>query len=260
MKQTVLVTGASSGIGLEIARVFAQNGFNLVLSARSKDKLDALAGELRTATASQVGVFTADLSQPGEARRLFEEVIAAGHQVDILINNAGVGLWGHFSETSLDKELAMLQLNITSLTELSKLFLRPMIQRGSGRICNIASTAAFQPGPLMAVYYASKTYVLHFTEALANELQGTGVTATAVCPGPTESDFVNKADLGPSKLFRRSLPTARSVAGQAYRAVMAGKPVHVCGLWNTVLVNLHRLTPRSFATAVVRRMQERVGN
>jgi short-subunit dehydrogenase len=256
MRETVLVTGASGGIGLEIARVFASRGFNLVLSARSADKLESLAAELRQGGA-RVDVFAVDLASRDGARVLFERVVAAGIQVDILVNNAGIGLWGHFRETSLDRELSMLQLNVSSLTELCKRFLAPMVERGRGRICNIASTAAFEPGPLMAVYYASKAYVLHFTEAIANELQGTGVTATVVCPGPTESDFVARADLGESRLFRRRLPTAASVAGHVYRATMAGKVVHVVGWWNNVLIRLPRLVPRQVAPWVIRWMQER---
>ncbi len=257
MKGAVLVTGASSGIGLEIARVFARNGFDVALAARDQARLDEAAARIRADYGGRAETFAVDLASKDGARLLFERVTAAGWRIDVLVNNAGFGLWGHFRETSLDKELSLLQVNVAALTELSKRFLRPMIERGNGRICNIASTAAFQPGPLMAVYYASKAYVLHFTEALANELGGTGVTATCVCPGPTESRFVENADLGPSKLFRRKLPSAASVAEQVYRAAMAGKPVHVCGLWNNVLVNLHRLTPRRVAPWVIRRMQEK---
>lgn len=257
MKETVLVTGASGGIGLEIARVFARNGFDLVLSARSIDKLHALAAELSKAHETRVDVFAADLASRDGARQLFEQVIAAGIKVDILVNNAGIGLWGHFRETSLDRELAMLQLNVASLTELCKRFLAPMVERGRGRICNIASTAAFEPGPLMAVYYASKAYVLHFTEAIANELQNTGVTATVVCPGPTESDFVARADLGESRLFKGRLPSAASVAEHVYRATMSGKVVHIVGWWNNILVRIPRIAPRRMATWVIRQMQER---
>lgn len=257
MSETVLITGASMGIGAEIAREFARAGYDLILTARSGKLLDELATELGQGGKRQVHVFTADLANPDGARKLFGEVTAAGLQVDILINNAGFGLWGHFRETDLAKELAMIQVNIASLTTLTKLFLAPMVERRSGRICNIASTAAFQPGPLMAVYYATKAYVLHFTEALANELQGTGVTATVVCPGPTQSEFVANAELGPSRLFRRSLPTAASVAEHVRYAVMGGKPVHVCGWWNRILVSLHRAVPRRFATFVVRQMQEK---
>ncbi len=259
MNQTVLITGASMGIGAAIAREFARPGFDLILTARSQHALEELAVRLRADSKSKVSVFTSDLSSPAGARSLFEQVTAAGHQVDILINNAGFGLWGHFRETSLDKELDMIQVNITSLTVLTKLFLRPMVERGFGRICNIASTAAFQPGPLMAVYYATKVYVLHFTEALANELQGKGVKAICVCPGPTESQFVANAELGPSRLFRRRLPSAKSVAEQVYHATMAGKVLHVCGWSNRILIQLHRFVPRRFATFVVRRMQEEAG-
>lgn len=259
MNQTVLITGASMGIGAAIARSFARPGFDLILTARSGQALEELATRLRASSKSKIWVYTADLADPAGPRLLFDRVNAAGHQVDILINNAGFGLWGHFRETSLEKELAMIQVNIASLTALTKLFLGPMVERGFGRICNIASTAAFQPGPLMAVYYATKAYVLHFTEALANELQGKGVKAICVCPGPTESQFVANAELGPSRLFRRSLPSAQSVAEQVYAATMAGKTVHVCGWANRILIQLHRFVPRRFATFVVRRMQEKAG-
>jgi short-subunit dehydrogenase len=257
VSRTVLITGASMGIGAEIAREFARPGYDLILTARSEDLLEGLAGELRARKVCAVHVFPADLSAADGARSLFERVISAGHRVDILINNAGFGVWGHFRETSLDREMQMIQVNVAALTALTKYFLRPMVERGSGRICNIASTAAFQPGPLMAVYYATKAYVMHFTEALANELAGTGVKAVAVCPGPTASQFVANAGLGPSRLFRRWLPSARSVATEVYRATLQGPPLHVCGWDNWLMVQLNRFVPRRFSRFVVRQMQEK---
>src|SRR5207253_1790491 len=188
--------GASSAIGMDFARLLSRDGYDLFLVARSEAKLRELASELGNAK-----VIVADLVSPDAPQRIFD----ASGGVDVLINNAGFGLSGPFIETDLRKELEMIQVNIAALTQLTKLFLRPMVARKSGHILNLASTAAFQPGPLMAVYYATKAYVLSFSEAIADELNGSGVTVTALCPGPTESGFQKRANMEDSKLVRGKL-------------------------------------------------------
>ena len=193
--ETVLVTGASSGIGLELARCFAADGCRLVLVARKGNALEALATDLRKAHKIQAQVITADLAHPEAPTRLLAHLQSAGLKVDVLVNNAAFGAQGKFVELPLGRQLEMLQVNITSLTHLTGLLLPGMVERRRGGILNVASTAAFQPGPGMAVYYATKAYVLSFSEALAEELAGTGVTVTAVCPGPTATNFGAAANM-----------------------------------------------------------------
>jgi short-subunit dehydrogenase len=249
--QTVLITGASSGIGLEFARVFAREGYSLILVARSQQKLDALAAELKPVP---VRVIAKDLSLQDAARELFDE---AG-PVDVLVNNAGYGVFGKFAETPLDAELNMMHLNMDAVVVLTKLFLSPMLQRRSGKILNVASTASFQPGPLMAIYYATKAFVLSFSEAIANELKGTGVTVTALCPGPTESGFQERGQMQDSGLVKgKKIMDARTVAEFGYRAMLAGKTVAIPGLRNKLLAFSVRVSPRNMVTALVRNLQEK---
>lgn len=257
-KEYVLITGASGGIGLELARVFAAHGHSLILAARSTDKLIALKNELEKKYSVSAEVITKDLSRPESPRELFAETRQKNLSVSILVNNAGFGIYGHFSETNLDKELEMLRLNILSLTELTKLFLAPMLERKSGKILNLASTAAFQPGPVMACYYASKAYVLSFSEAIANELKGTGVTVSALCPGPTESDFQSRADINMNiSLFKASgIMSAAEAARAGYEGLMRGKRVILPGFMNKVTPLGMRFLPRNFVTAIVRRLQD----
>ncbi len=254
--KTALITGASSGIGLELARLFAADGWRLALVARSTDKLKELEREFLNAFKTETRVISADLGRPAGAR----EVVAAldGAPVDALVNTAGYGLYGAFSETPADKELGMIQLNVVALTELTKLLLPAMIARGSGRVLNVASTAAFQPGPLMAVYYATKAYVLSFSEAIAEELASTGVTVTALCPGPTKTGFQAGAAMEDSKLVRgREIMDSKTVARAGYAAMMKGKRVVIPGAMNKVLAQSVRFLPRSTVTRAVKRAQER---
>jgi uncharacterized protein len=253
---TALITGASSGIGLELARICAEDGDDVVLVARSGDALERLAGELRP-RGVQVHVIASDLSAARAASLVADRVAALRLDVDILINNAGFGQFGSFAETPLDVDLAMIQVNIVALTELTKRLLPAMIARRAGKILNLASTAAFLPGPLMAVYYATKAYVLSFSEAIGEELKGTGVTVTALCPGPTASGFQRTAHLEKSKLVAgRRLPTSREVAEAGYAAMMAGRPLHIPGLLNKLTAFSPRVTPRRLMPAIVRRVQE----
>jgi len=254
---TALVTGASGGIGLELARLFAADGHDLVLVARNEDKLNALANELEAKHGISTLVLPSDLSRPEAPREIFDELGAQSVVVDALVNNAGFGTYGFFAETDLKAELDLLQVNVVALTHLTKLFLPIMLQLKRGYVMNVASTAAFQPGPLMAVYYASKAYVLSFSEALSNECEGKGVVVSALCPGPTETGFGEAAGLGDSKLFDGGVMDARAVAVEGYRGMLAGKPLVIPGTRNSVLARTVGFMPRRLVTKVVRRLQDR---
>ncbi len=258
--ETVLVTGASSGIGAELARAFARGGSSLVLTARSVDKLEVLAAELRKGAGVAVRVVAADLASPEGPERLMQRLSQDGVQVDVLVNNAGFAAFGAFTETKWADEAGMLQLNVVTLTELTKRLLPAMLARKRGGVLNVASTAAFQPGPLMAVYYATKAYVLSFSEALAEEVRGSGVSVTALCPGPTESGFQARAAMEDSKLVKgKRLMDAASVAHAGYEGFRRGAAVVVPGLGNRLLVQSVRFTPRRWVTRMVHNMSERVG-
>jgi short-subunit dehydrogenase len=258
--KTALVTGASGGIGYELALLLARDRYDCVLVARSADKLAELAGRLEREFQVKTLVLAKDLGKASAVDEIFEEVTAAALPVDVLVNNAGYPVFGLFSETDLAAELDMLQVNVVALTALTKLFLRGMLERRSGRILNLASTAAFEPGPLMAVYYASKAYVLSFSEALAEELRGTGITVTALCPGPTRTGFQKRGEMEDSRLVKGEIADARSVALAGYRGMMSGKTLVIPGFTNKLVPWAARLTPRSVLPRVVRRMQERVGH
>jgi short-subunit dehydrogenase len=254
---TALITGASSGIGLELARVFAAHGTDVILVARQEGKLRALAAELQHAGVRS-DVIVADLAAPAGAASVFAAVQSLGVDVDILVNNAGFGSYGPFLESSLETSLAMIQVNIAAVTELTRRFLPAMVARRRGRIMIVASTAAFFPGPLMAVYYATKAYLLSLSEAIANELQGTGVTVTALCPGATESGFAAAAKQEDSKLIAgRKLTTSRAVAEEGYAGLLAGKTVVITGVSNKLSVLVPRLLPRRAVARIVRAAQER---
>ncbi len=248
---TALITGASTGIGREIAICCARDGHDLVLVARSQDKLERLASEMAEAHGVTACVVRQDLADPEGPSRVKRAVEEKGWKVDLLVNNAGFGYRGAFLEGDIDMQLEMLRLNVMSLTHLTHLFLPGMLERGHGRILNVASTAAFQPGPLMAVYYAAKAYVLSFSEALSEELRGSGVTVTALCPGPTESEFPNRAGTKGSRLLALGQAKTRPVAVAGYRGMMAGSAVVVPGLLNKLLAQSLRLTPRAIVRRIV---------
>ena len=250
--ETVLITGASSGIGLELARCFAADGCRLILVARNTEALETLAKELRQARKIEVRVLTADLALPATPKRIFEELRAAKISVDVLVNNAGFGANGTFAEIPLARQLEMLQVNITALTELTGLFLPGMIQRKSGGILNVGSVAGFQPGPGMTVYYATKAFVLFFTEALAEELQGAGLKISVLCPGPTESNFGNVARGRKVRQLKTPKMTSEAVAVYGHRAFRNGKITAVPGFQNHLLVFLNRIAPRWFPRKMVK--------
>ncbi len=256
--KTALITGASSGIGLELARFFAKDKHNLVLVARSEGKLKELAEELQNQYGISVKIISKDLSKINAAQEIYDQLKIQNINIDFLINNAGFGEFGFFHETAWEKEEMMINLNITALTQFTKLFVKDMVQRKYGKIMNVASTASFQPGPLMAVYYATKSYVLFFSEAIANELQDKGVTVTALCPGPTESGFQAAATLGESKLVKgKKLPSSLEVAEYGYKAMMNGETVAIHGVMNWIMAQSIRFTPRKLATTIVRIMSDK---
>jgi uncharacterized protein len=256
MPPLALVTGASSGIGLEIARLLAGRGYRLVLTARSEERLRAAADEVTRLGAPDAEVVALDLSDDGAVARLV--VALEGAVPDALVNNAGFGTHGPLAETDADATHRMVTLNVTALTDLTRALLPGMVARGSGRILNVASTAAFQPGPFMAVYYASKAYVLSFSEALHDELRGTGVTSTCLCPGPTETDFQRRAGIEGMGVGQaaRAMPDARAVAEAGVRAMHAGRRLVVPGALNRVGTVLAQLAPRGLAIRFIRRLQE----
>ena len=255
-RKTALITGASFGIGMEFARIFAREGYNLVLVARSADKLRQLASEIEKMHGARSLILAVDLTEPGASAYVLDQTTRAGIQVDVLVNNAGFGQYGFFAENDLGECLRQIQLNVTTLTHLTRLYLPAMIERKNGKILNVASTAAFQPGPLMAVYFATKAYVLHFSEALANELSGTGVTVTCLCPGPTATEFHKRARASGQRLLKFGAMDARTVAEDGYRALLADKPVVISGFKNWLTAQLVRVSPRRMVTAMVRKMQE----
>ena len=251
--KTALITGASGGIGYELAKLFARDGYNLVLVARSEAKLAQFADELQRQFGISVKTVALDLAAPEAAQLLFDQLQNERIAVGVLVNNAGYGILGAFAEVPLEESLGQIQLNITALTQLSKLFLPTMLKNHSGRILNVASTAGFQAGPLMAVYYATKSYVILFSEALANELKGSGVTVTCLCPGATDTGFAARAGNAQSRLFQWFRPmSATAVARAGYRGLMKGRALVIAGWMNRLLAESIRISPRKLATAVSR--------
>jgi short-subunit dehydrogenase len=254
-----LITGASSGIGRELATLFARDGYDLILVARDRAALARIGDELTHVHGVTVDVITRDLSRPDAAVEVYRELKRRSIKIDALVNNAGFGTYGPFADGDAATEGEMLQLNIVALTQLTRLFLKDMLAKGEGRILNVASTAAFQPGPLMAVYYASKAYVLSFSEALANELRDFGVTVSALCPGPTQTGFRRRARMEDSRLFESGVMDATTVAAIGYRGLTRGRTVIIPGMKNRLLALAVRFAPRRLVTSVVRRLQDRAG-
>jgi uncharacterized protein len=249
-RATALITGASGGIGLELAKLCAAAGNDVVLVARRKSELEDLAGSLAREHGVKARVLAADLAEPGAPQAIFDAIGA----VDVLINNAGFGLLGAFAETDWNTEARMIQVNMTALAHLTKLYLPGMIGRRRGRILNVASTAAFVPGPFMAMYYASKAMVFSFTLAIAKELEGTGVTATALCPGPTATNFGEVAGNAGSKLFKGAAMSAPEVAREGFAAMMAGKPEVIAGSRNRWMIWGTRFAPRRMLAGITKRL------
>ena len=253
MNPTALITGASGGIGEQLARLFAAHRYDLVLVARSADKLQSLSAELALAHGIQARSLAADLADPGAPPQLFQAL--QGVDIDVLVNNAGFGARGPYAELDYQVEARMIQVNVAALAHLTRLFLPGMLARRNGKILNVASTAAYVPGPFMAVYYASKAFVLSFSEALAEEVQGSGVTVTALIPGPTETNFAATAGTQDSRLFRTaSVMSAAAVARVGFDGLMAGKRVAIAGASNRLTVFSTRLAPRTMLAKITRKL------
>lgn len=241
---TALITGASGGIGYELAKIAASGNINLVLVSRNKEKLDQLRKELQEKYGIKVWIFAHDLSNPDTLPELIDEIDSLGLEINILINNAGTGDFGKYLETSPGKEIEMINLNILSLSYLTKIFYRRMVHAGNGRIMNLSSIAAYMPGPYMTVYYATKAYVQSFSEALAAEAKGTGVTITVLCPGPTESHFFDNASVNAKSVSRFfDMPSAKEVAHFGFKAMMKGRTVAIHGIKNKAIVFIANFIP-----------------
>lgn len=239
-----LITGATSGIGYELAKLFAIDGYSLVLVARYQEELDTAVQTLGTLGAPKIMTLAKDLFDTQEAYEVYDEVKAAGIEIDVLVNDAGQGQYGEFIETDLERELAIIDLNISSLVILTKRFLIDMVNRGEGKILNVSSIAGKMPGPLQAVYHGTKAFVHSFSEAIRNEVKDKGVTVTSLLPGPTETDFFNKADMNESKIVKEgSLASAEVVARDGCDALMAGKDKVVSGMKNKLQVAMSNVTP-----------------
>ncbi len=259
-KPITLITGASSGIGLELAKIFARDKHDLALVARSYEKLKIIAENLQQEYGVQVNCYIKDLSVSSTPEEIYEVLQCEGGNIDVLINNAGFGWRGEFAKMNVADALDMIQVNMTSLTHLTQLLLPGMIERRSGKIMNVASTAAFQPGPLMATYYASKAYVLNFSLALAEELHGTGVTVTAFCPGPTATEFGKRAGFIKEKILGDHFSMDASiVALDGYRGLMKGRPLVVSGWRNWLGTQLVRFLPRMIPGKLIKSVQKKRG-
>jgi len=258
-RRTALITGASSGIGLELTKLFARDGYNLVVVARNHEALTQLGNDLEEKNGVSVKAIAKDLSSPSAPQEIYDELQKLSVKVDVLVNCAGFGSLGPFSDMDLPTEINMIEVNIVALTKLTKLFLKDMLLKRQGGVLNVASTAAFQPGPFMAVYYATKAYVLSFSEALAEEIRESGVVVTALCPGPTRTDFQSKSGTEQSRLFRsRGILGAETVARAGYEGFKNKETVIIPGFINRLRALGVRLAPRDWVTKVARRMNEKV--
>ena len=255
-RKTALLTGASSGIGYELAKTFAKEGHNVVLVARNQGALETLAKELQRNHPISAVVIPADLSDPSTPGQIREVLSKESVPVDYLVNNAGFQVRGLFQEADLKTQLSMMQVNMIALVSLTRLFIDDMVKRGNGGILNLASTAAFLPGPLMAVYYATKAFVLSFSQALADELRNTGVKVTALCPGPTRTEFASHFGTENSRLFRGAVMDPETVAFAGFEGLMKGKRVVVPGIRNRTLTTVTRLIPSRFLIPTVRKLNE----
>ncbi|NBB77538.1 MAG: SDR family NAD(P)-dependent oxidoreductase [Bacteroidetes bacterium] len=256
MESTALITGASSGIGMELARIFAREGHNLLLTARREERLKELKETLEAEFEIEAAIFPCDLSEPEAPQALFDFCDKNKFAINTLVNNAGIGDFGPFTESDWNKQAVMIDLNMRALTHLTHLFLPMLIHQKRAFIMNVASTAAFQPGPLMSVYYATKHYVLAFGEAIAEELKKTGVSVTTLCPGPTKSEFQKTAGMEKSGLFKKfAVATSGEVAEYGYRAMMNGKRIAVYGVLNKISAASVQLLPSRLVTPMVKRIQ-----
>lgn len=259
MEKAVLITGATGGIGYELAELFASEHNHLVLVARNEQRLLEIKDHFENKYRIIVHILAKDLAEKDAAVDIYHAVAKQNITVDILVNNAGFGDYGEFYAADWQKQYEMIQVNIVALMQMTRLFVPLMIKEGNGKILNMASTAAFQPGPFMSVYYASKAYVLSFSEALSQELAETGVTVTVLCPGPTKTGFEDRASLGQSKLFRTlKVADSKSVARFGYKQLLKGAVVAVHGRQNKWIIAALRIAPRSLVRRIMYRLQNRI--
>lgn len=257
MNKTALITGASGGLGLSFVNIFARDGYDLVLVARNGDRLEEIKKEIEGKYNIKVSVVPCDLCASNGAQEVFEATKGANIHVDVLVNNAGFGDFGDFYKSDLSKQVRMVDLNCTALMELCHLYLPDMVKNGGGNILNVDSIAAFQPGPLMSVYYATKAFVLSFSQALTRELKGTGVKVTALCPGPIRTNFDAAADLGESGLFKNlKVWDPNVVAEFGYKNMKKGKSLCICGFLNKIIVFANRFAPRCLVRELVYHLQK----
>jgi short-subunit dehydrogenase len=258
-KNYVLITGGTSGIGLELSKLFANDGYNLIIVARDENELNTTAGELKQQYNVDVVTISKDLFYPGNAFELYDEIKSKNLDVEILVNDAGQGVYGEFLDTDINREINIINLNITSLVVLTKQFIKDMVDKGSGKILNLASIAGTVPGPLQSVYHGTKAFVLSFSEAIRNELKDTGVSVTALLPGATDTDFFNKADMQQAKIVAEGkLASPADVAKDGYKALMKGDDKIVSGLKNKVQVAMNNIMPDETRASQMRKQQEPV--
>ncbi len=258
MNKTALITGASAGIGLEFAKIFAKEKHDLVITARNKTKLNELADEIKTKNNVNVKVIAKDLSKQNAGEEIFDELKNENIVTDVLINNAGFGVFDHYWKVELQDEKNMLQVNIMALTELTNLFAKDMANRGGGKILNVASTAAFQPGPTMTGYYASKAFVLSYSQAIDFELRKKGVQVSTLCPGPTITEFQIRANMEDLNLFKKGFTmSAEKVAQIGYYGLMKGKPVIIAGAMNKISAMSSKISPAKVSMKIVNWLQSK---
>jgi uncharacterized protein len=256
-REVALITGASSGIGRELTELFAQNAFDLVLVGRNEAALKESRSQLTARYPVSVTVVPKDLSVPRASEEIYETLKEASIAVDVLVNNAGLQVYGPIQDTEIAEQLRLIQVNLVAVTHLTMLFCGDMVDRGRGRVLNVASTGAFSPGPLNAIYCATKAFVLSISEAIARDLEGTGVTVTCLCPGATHTDFARRAGIEDVRLFGAFTMNPRSVARAGYRGLMRSKTTVVPGLYNKVLVAAVRFTPRRAVTRIGKYLMSR---
>lgn len=254
--KNALITGATSGIGYELAKLFARDGYGLVIVARGEEELRTTAEELKSQYGTNVTTISCDLMEPDAPFELYEEVSSQGLQIDVLVNNAGQGVYGEFVDTDIERELDIIQLNVASVVALTKLFLQDMVSRDSGKILNVTSIAGKIPGPLQAVYHGTKAFAHSFTEAIRNELKDTGISITSLLPGATDTDFFNKADMQDAKNVKEgSLADPADVAKDGYEALMKGDDMVISGLKNKIQVAMSAVMPDSMVAENVHKQQ-----
>lgn len=252
--KNVLITGSTLGIGYEIAKLYAKDNNNLILVARNKERLESVKAELLSSYNINVHIISADLAKEDSIDKVLNYIDKENLDIDVLINNAGIGSFGYFNETDIQKELTLIDLNIKSLVKLTRVFLEKMTLKNSGEILNVASVAGFCAGPKMANYYASKAYVLSFTEAIREEFKGRGIRVSCLCPGPVDTPFIKSSGMQKNGLVKDTMMSANDVAKIAYTEFKKGKAIIIPGLKNKLLITMNKFAPRSLVRKIILNM------